>query len=446
MLKVSVSGVRGIVGESLTREVAMEFGMAFGALIKGGKVVIGRDTRTTGEMLQDAVTYGLLSSGCKVVDIGISPTPTVLLMSRRMKANGLIITASHNPSEWNGIKFAKKDGTFLGRVEMAKLFDIYKRKEFNIATCRRAMAPKTVRFNKAIDIHIGTVLKNINKDLIKKRKFRVACDFCNGTGAVITRKFLEKLGCRVYAINDRPDGRFAHNPEPVRGNLKSLAKFVRAKKTDIGLAQDPDADRLALSDEKGTLIGEENTLTLAVKAVLSKRKGKVVVNVSTSMAIDMITGEFGVKLFRTPVGEINVVEKIKKTGAIIGGEGNGGVIYPKINLCRDSLVGIGIILEYMAETGKTLSSLVNGIAQYNMVKGKFHYPQDKTEAAIRKIKAEFRNGELDLTDGVKIIWPGGWVHARPSNTEPIMRIIAEAKTVKEAKRLYNLVKGVVLKK
>lgn len=440
MLKVTVSGVRGIVGESLTPKVALEFGLAFGTLIRGAKVVVGRDTRASGSIMRNALFCGLVSGGCDVVDLGISPTPTVLLTARKFRCYGIIITASHNPAEWNGIKFANSNGTFLNKTEMHSLHRIYKDKRFNIATDCQDLSDAVTKFNGAVDLHIKAVLKNINKTSIRKRRFKVACDFCNGTGAVITKKFLEKLGCKVYAINDKPDGRFAHNPEPTNKNLKTLSRLTKRKKADLGLAQDPDADRLALCDEKGNLIGEENTLSLAVKAILRKKKGKVVVNASTSRAIDKIAGEFDVELFRTPVGEINVVEKMKKVGALIGGEGNGGVIYPKINLCRDSIVGIGIILQYMAESKRTLSELVGAITQYKMVKGKIRCPADEAEQSVAGLKDIFKEHELDLVDGIKIMWPAGWVHVRPSNTEPIIRIIAEAKTVRKAKKLYNLVK------
>lgn len=439
MLKVSVSGVRGIVGKSLTPRVALEFGLAFGTFIKGTKVAIGRDTRTTGILLRNAVVCGLESCGCEVIDFGICPTPTVLLTARKLKCDAIVITASHNPAEWNGLKFVKKDGTFLNKMEMKSLFNIYKNRVFNVPIeCEET--DRVARFDKAIDFHIDTVIRNIDRHLIRRRAFRVACDFCNGTGAVITKKFLKKLGCRVYTINDKPDGRFAHDPEPVAENLSSLSKLVKRKRADFGLAQDPDADRLSLCDEKGNIIGEENTLSLAVKAILIRKKGRVVVNISTSKAIDKITEELGAELFRTPVGEINVVERMREVDAVIGGEGNGGIIYPKINLCRDSLVGSGIIMEYLARTKTTLSNLVSQIHQYKMVKGKFHCPTYKMKSVIRRLKTQFRDKELILRDGIKILWPEGWVHVRASNTEPIVRIIAEAKTTVEARKLYNLVK------
>jgi len=440
MLKVTVSGVRGLIGDGLTPRVAMQFGMAFGTVIKGKKVIVGRDTRASGKVLKNALFCGLVSSGCEVVDLGICPTPTVLLQARKEKCYGIVITASHNPQPWNGLKFANKDGTFLNKRQMNQLHNIYKAKKFNTVIDCEDVSEAVCKDDKALDLHINEVLKNLNKNLIRKQGFKVACDFCNGTGAVITKKFLSKLGCKAYTINDEPNGRFAHNPEPTPKNLRQLSRLVKRKKADIGIAQDPDADRLALCDEKGVAIGEENTLSLAVKAILRKKKGKVVVNASTSKSIDKITQEFGVKLIRTAVGEINVVERMRKAGALIGGEGNGGVIYPKVNLCRDSFVGIGIILQYMAETKKTLSELVRGITQYKMVKGKIHCTSEEAKSAVDNLKKKFKSNELDLVDGIKIIWPQGWVHLRPSNTEPIIRIIAEAKTVAQAKKLYNAVK------
>jgi phosphomannomutase len=445
MLKVSVSGVRGIVHKSLTPKVALEFGMAFGTLIKGAKVVVGRDTRTTGRLIRNALMCGLISSGCEIVDLGICPTPTVLLMARNLKSYGVIITASHNPGRWNGMKFAKKNGTFLNKRQMHSLHNLYRHKRFYAAVdCDDIAMVK--RFDEAKDIHIDTVLKHLDVSLIKKKHFKVACDFCNGTGAVITKKFLRKLGCTVYAINDKPHGRFAHNPEPVPKHLASLSRLVKRTEADIGIAQDPDADRLALCDGNGILLAEENTLALAVKAILLRKKGSVVVNMSTSRAIDHIAEEHGVKLYRAPVGEINVTEKMRKVGALIGGEGNGGVIYPKINSCRDSLVGLGIILEYMAKTDKELRVLVSEIHQYKMLKEKFPFPTDEMESIEKRLQAKFKNETLIMEDGVKIMWTDGWAHIRASNTEPIIRVIIEADTTKKAKRLYHLVKKAIVAK
>jgi len=440
MLKISVSGVRGIVGESLTPQAVLEFGLAFGTFTKGSKIVIGRDTRISGQLVRDALVCGLEFLGCKIIDLGICPTPTVLFMARKFRSNGVIITASHNPIEWNGLKFAKKEGIFLNKQEMESLFRIYKSKKF--AFIRELSDDDAIvkKFDKAKALHIDAVLKNIDKGLIKKRKFRIACDFCNGTGAVITESFLKKLGCKVYAVNASPDGRFAHNPEPNTKSLKTFSNFVKKSKVDLGLAQDPDADRVALCDENGVLISEEFTLAIVVKAILMKTKGKVVVNLSTSRMIDDIATEFGSKLLRTPVGEINVVEKMRKVNALVGGEGNGGVIYPKINFCRDSLVGIGIVLEYLARTGKSLSEETSEMPHYKMVKDKLAYSSEKAKIVINKLKSKYKNEKIDLRDGIKIEWTGGWVHLRVSNTEPIIRIVAEAKTDGEVKRLYNLVK------
>jgi len=293
-------------------------------------------------------------------------------------------------------------------------------------------------YKNAAALHIKEVLKHVDIKSIRARKFKVAVDYCNGTGAVVTPGFLKKLGCKVYAINTRPDGKFAHNPEPTPKNLKQLCAAVKKHKADVGFAQDPDADRLAIVSEEGKAIGEENTLALAVRYVLqSTKKAKVVVNLSTSRMADDIAKEFGAKVYRTAVGETNVVDKIRKIKAIIGGEGNGGVIYPSVNFGRDSFVGMALTLQYMAVTGESISELVNKTRQYKMVKEKFECPAKDVPAIINRVKKKFKSQKINAVDGIRIDWPDGWAHIRPSNTEPIIRIIAEANTTAKARQLVN---------
>ena len=356
-------------------------------------------------------------------------------MTRKLKAAGsIIITASHNPREWNGLKFVRCDGTFLNASEAKKFYDIY----YKTKPIPKKPTPKRkINFQKnAIDLHIKEVLKHLDVKSIRTRKFKVAIDYCNGTGAVSTPKFLKKLGCKVFPINTNPDGKFAHNPEPTPKNLAQLSKLVKRTKADVGFAQDPDADRLAVVSEAAKPIGEENTLTLAVKYVLSgSKKQRVVVNLSTSRMIDDIAKEFSAKVYRTAVGETNVVNKMRKINAIIGGEGNGGVIYPAVNFGRDSFVAMGLILQYMAASKEKISKLVSLIPQYKMVKVKFECSAGKTPAIISRVKKKFGHQKINYLDGVRIDWPDSWVHIRPSNTEPIIRIIAEAKSINKARQL-----------
>lgn len=435
-LKIGISGVRGVVGVSLTNAIAMEFGKTFSTFVNCGRIVIARDTRTTGDMLKNAVIAGILSCGSEVIDAGVIPTPTALFYVRKHKVDGgIIITASHNPGEWNGLKFIEKDGTFLSESNLGKFFDIYYKKNFRNMPWD---AIKGIRADStAVDAHIDEVLKNLDVKAIRRKRFKVGVDYVNGAGCMITPRFLSELGCRIFPINDEPNGLFAHEPEPLPKNLKGLCRLVRQKRLDIGFAQDPDADRLAVVSERGETIGEEMTLAFAVKFILSyRKKGIVVTNLSASSVLDYITEAFKVKLLRTKVGESNVVCEMKKRNAVIGGEGNGGVIFPNINYGRDSIVGMGLILEYLAKSNKKVSRLADELPHYEMIKGKFKCPFSKTSDVVETIKLVYGKEKIDTRDGVKVIWQDKWAHIRSSNTEPIIRLITEAKTKKEANGLY----------
>lgn len=452
-LKIGVSGIRGVVGEGLTPSVVTEFAGAFGTWVtrvtrytspvtspksgkKSPKIVVGRDTRTSGEIFKHAVVSGLMATGCDVIDLGVCPTPSVILMTKRLHAHGgVVITASHNQSTWNGLKFIDNQGAFLAQRQMESVISLYERRKF--IHVRWDGVGTVTEDDRAIDIHIRTILTNVDTAAIKKARFKVAIDCCNGTGGMITPRFLRKLGCESVVINGEPNGRFSHDPEPLPEHLRQLCSVVKSRRTDIGFAQDPDADRLAIVSEKGEPLGEENTLALVVKFLLSRRKGTVVINLSTSRAIDEIAQERGVAVVRTPVGEVNVASEMKRKGAIIGGEGNGGVIYPSINFCRDSLVGIALILWYMASSKQRISSLAGSIPPYRMVKKKVHCPRKEIPCVIEGIKHHWKNGRLNLRDGVRIVWKDRWVHIRPSNTEPVIRIFSEAKTFEKARNLSH---------
>jgi len=463
-LKIGVSGVRGIIDESLTETVISDFAKAYGTFVKSKvkskkakvtTILIGRDTRQSGEYVRKLVIGGLMATGCKVIDVGLAPTPTVLFLTRKLKAAGaIIITASHNPAQWNGLKFVRSDGTFLTKQEVEKLIQIYNDKKFILKA--KAKSGKVVKKSDAYKAHLDKVIKSVDVKAIKNAKFKVALDYCNGTGAVTSPYLLKKLGCKVIAINVKPDGKFAHNPEPVVKNLQQLCDFVAKTKADVGFAQDPDADRLAIVSEKGIAIGEENTLALAIKHVLSKvksrkhapsevegakGKNKVVVNLSTSRMADDIAKEFSAEIYRTAVGETNVVDKMRQIKAVIGGEGNGGVIYPAINFGRDSFIGMALILECMAKTKESLSGLVGSIKQYCMEKTKMDCPQEKISLALETLKEKFKNENINTLDGVKVNWPDGWAHARGSNTEPVIRIMSEAPTKEKALEYIEKIKG-----
>ena len=445
-LKISISGIRGITGESLTDEVVDTFAAAFAKYTKNGKIVIGSDGRASGTQIRTRVIDCLNKRGCEVIDIGIAPTPTVQLAVKYLSADGgIIITASHNPPQWNGLKFVRSDGIFLNEKQAQELISIYEKipkpdeteKDLQVISCKTDYA--------ALDRHIDLVMSKISSANIQKRRFKVALDCCNGAGSVITPRLLKKLGCEIIAINTDPGQIPPRGLEPIPANLSQLCRIAKEFGADIGFAQDPDADRLAIVSDKGEAIGEEYSLALAALFVLSKNTGiknKIVVtNLSTSRLTQDVASMFGAKTVRTKVGEVNVSEKIKEMGALIGGEGNGGIIWPEIGFGRDSICGIGLILDLLADRGKTVSQLVDSLPKYTMIKDKIDLPQG-TDPSLVLIAAEkkFSSAKIDRTDGIKIDFPDGWLHIRPSNTEPIIRIIAEGTDQKCTEDLIEEIK------
>ncbi len=443
-LIASISGIRGVVGEGLYPDTALKFSLAFGTYLRGGKVIVGRDTRITGEMMRGAVISGLLATGCEVTDIGIAPTPTVQYVVKETKADGgVVITASHNPIEWNALKFYRKGGILVDKKEGEKILQIYKRQEFKYIKWRDYK--KLKEQPELVELHLNQVIKSVNVKKIKKMKFNIGVDSCNASGSYITPVLLEELGCKVEKIFAMPDGYFPHPPEPNKRNLKKTIEYVKKKKFDTTFVQDSDADRLAIIDENGNFLSEELTVALAVYHILknfkkykNKYKKKVVVNLSTSRVIDDIAREFNAKVYRTPVGEINVVKKLISVNGVIGGEGNGGVIFPEINFGRDSLTGIGLILELMADENKKISEIVKLFPQYFMIKDKIEIEsRDQIPLFLQKIEKKFSDGRINKLDGIRVDYPDFWIHVRGSNTEPIIRIIIEAKSKKILRQVKN---------
>jgi len=434
---IGVSGVRGRVDRDFTPAVIASFSHAFGRFVGGGSVVIGRDTRPSGEMCRHALLSGLLYTGCDVYDLGICPTPTVLLMVEQLGASGgVAITASHNPIEWNAFKFVGGDGTFLDGEAMERMIAGVDAVAGEAGAGTRTGTLQI--FRKGIERHIEAILGLDLIDLgeIRRRKFKVALDCCNGAGAAMTPRLLERMECEVVPLFCELDGNFQRGPEPLAENLGRLAELVRESGADVGMAHDPDADRLALVDETGRPLGEEMTLALVVRSVLGKKKGPVATNLSTSMMIDDIAAEYGVDVHRTRVGEINVSRRLSKTGGVIGGEGNGGVILPELHYTRDAPLGVALILQYMAETGRTPSSLASDLAGYVMMKGKVSLQGDGV-VDFDRIRDSRPDANVDEQDGLKLIWDGQWVHVRKSGTEPIVRIIVEARGEERARELYD---------
>ena len=435
-LKISISGVRGVIGESLTPSLLTRFAQAFGTYVGARTIVIGRDPRTSGEMVKQAVIAGLLSSGCRILDIGICPVPTIQLLVRHHGAHGgIAITASHNPAEWNALKFIGHDGFFLNQGEARELLDIYHQGEYT--RVGGAEMREVAEVSGAADLHIQAIIKALGPLPAHGKRLRVVLDACNGAGSLVGPRLLEALGAEVLTINVTPNGSFPRPAEPLPENLGDLCAAVRAQHADIGFAQDMDADRLAIVSEKGAAIGEEYTLLLATLKVLGKDPGPVVANLSTTSALGEIVSRFGCSLFQSKIGEVNVTEEMQKQNAVIGGEGNGGVIYPRLNFARDSLVGMALILHLLARTGQTITELVNSLPRFAMIKEKMKCPSDKISIILRMVRQEYATYPMDLRDGVKVSLPDGWFLVRGSNTEPIIRVIAEAQSEVDARTIIG---------
>ena len=439
-LMKSVSGIRGVVGDTMTPELAMGIAAAFAKYVKGGTVILGRDTRCTGDAISRLTGSTLVLCGCKVIDIGIAPTPTVQIMVEEMKADGgIIISASHNPIEWNAFKLVNRDGTFLNSSQMKRFFEIAEEEPDYKKWDRIGTLEEN---HKSFDVHNAKIINAVNTTRIKKKKFRVALDSVNGAGSLITIELLKSFNCEIIPVHCEYTGTFPRVAEPLAENLKDLSKAVIENSADIGFAQDPDADRLAIVDEKGRPIGEELTVALAVEHLLSKQRGLVVVNLSTTKTVEDIAFKYDVPFCRSKVGESNVVEEMKRKNARIGGEGNGGVISPEIHLGRDSLAGIGYVLEMMAERSKTVSELVAALPKYSMIKGKVSFRREDLDRIYGEFRADYSDEKVSEIDGMRIDFTsegpfkGGWVHLRPSNTEPIFRIIAEGVDDAQAKQIY----------
>ncbi len=416
------------MGDSLTPQLSASFAQAFGSYLGRGKVLVGQDARISGTMVKNAIYSGILSVGCQPVNIGICPIPSILILTKERKAiGGIAVTASHNPKDWNGLKFINGKGLFFNHSQIEEFLDIYHQGDFSLVKVENY---KSLLYEKnPTDLHLKKLLNYLNVALIRRKKFKVAADCCNGAGAVLMPQFLKALGCQMILINTTLDGAFAHHPEPIPENISKLSRIIKDKNADIGFVQDADADRLAIVNEKGESIGEELTLALAVKYILNKNHGTIVTNLSTTQAIDDIAGEHNAPVFRTKIGEINVVEEIINRKALIGGEGNGGVIFPEIHPCRDSFTAIGLTLEFMASSGKLISQLQEEIPKYYMIKDKIDGTPEQAYLMLRELKKKYSGKEqISTLDGLKINFRDAWVHIRPSNTEPIIRIVAEAKS------------------
>ena len=433
-LKISISGVRGVVGESLTPTLLARFSQAFGTYAGFGRIVVGRDTRTSGEMVRQAVVSGLLSSGCRIIDLGICPTPTVQLIVRHLAAQGgIAITASHNPPEWNALKFIGADGLFLDGSHARELLDIYHQGDYT-KVAGSMMRPVEL-MPQAAEEHVRKIVQMLGPLPAGARRLRVVIDAGNGAGSIPAPRLLEALGAEVFGIYVTPDGRFPRPAEPLPENLGELCRAVRDHGADVGFAQDMDADRLAVVSEQGQPIGEERTLLLATQFVLGRTPGPVVGNLATTHALEALSSRYGCKVHRSQIGEANVAKAMQRHKAVIGGEGNGGIIYPPINFARDSMVGMALILHLLAQSGSTVSQLVEELPAFFMIKKQLPFPSHRIGEMLSRLKREYAAYPIDARDGVKVILPEGWFIVRGSNTEPVVRVVAEAPAEEAATRL-----------
>ncbi|MFH2053721.1 MAG: phosphoglucosamine mutase [bacterium] len=448
-LRISISGIRGVVGDGLDAVTVARWATAFGSWLPPGPVVVGRDTRLSGPMVFDAVVAALQSTGHDVWDIGLATTPTTEVAVQESEAvGGVIITASHNPAQWNALKFLQGNGLFLTADQNRELRTAYDSGAGNVAYDKLGAV---VRREGADRRHLDAIgaMPWLDPEAIGARKLHAVVDAVEGAGGVIVPELLADLGVRCTPLGCGMSGRFPHDPEPTPAHLQELRLTVKSRGADLGFAVDPDVDRLALVDEGGTALSEEMTLVLCLDFLLGKTRalgrepGPVAVNLSTTGLIETVAARHGVRVFRTPVGEANVVEAILAEGCLLGGEGNGGVIYPEIHAGRDALVGIAMILQALADSGKTLAQLVAELPPVAMVKTKF--PADDLPAgeALRDALLALGPGEIDERDGMKWTGDRGWVHVRPSNTEPVVRIIAEAQDEAAAAELIMMVKAAV---
>jgi phosphomannomutase len=435
-LIVSVSGVRGVLGRSLTPEAVVRFASAFGSTIPDADVVLSRDGRPTGAVLRHAVLAGLLGAGCKVHDIGVAPTPTFgIAIAHLGAAGGIQITASHNPAPWNGLKLFDREGKVLDADGGNRIKVLFESGNYRHAPHDRLGT--WVECTEAEQWHLGRILPLVDVVGIRARRPRVLLDANGGAGGALGRKLLAALHCETVCLACDADGVFRHEPEPIEANLADICRLVPHHHADIGFVLDPDADRLAIIDENGRYVGEEMTLALAVRHRLGQQRGPVVVNMSTSRVNEDLAQAAGVPFHRAAVGEANVVAKMRAVEAIIGGEGNGGVIDPRVGWVRDPFVGMGMILSLLAQSGKKTSQLVDELPRYVIFKNRYEISRERLPALFQALEQRWPEAAADRLDGLRLGWPDRWLHVRGSNTEPIIRVIAEAPTAEDARQLCD---------
>jgi phosphomannomutase len=442
---VSVSGIRGIVGETFTPEVIIGYVHAYVKVVGKGSIFIGRDSRVTGEMVESLVAGTLLAAGCRVVRLGIVPTPTVeIMVANNDAAGGIMISASHNPPQWNALKFINNHGQFLEKADVDDVANYF------AGAARVPPAPwdqvSTSHFeSSAVSVHKDKILSLpfIDIKAIRNRSFKVVLDSNHGVAGVLGRSLLEDLGCEVVALGEAQDGRFEHPCEPVPENLGMLCRTVQREKADIGFAVDPDGDRVAIVSEQGNAIGEEFTLAIGTECILSRKKGPVTLNLSSSRMAEDIARSHGCPCFRTPVGEINVASAMRRNGSVVGGEGNGGVMIPEVHCCRDAFGGMALCLQFLVDRNSSVSRAIAGLPSFIMRKEKVEIGTIDAGGLLERVLEKFSDAKTDRQDGLHFSWPDKWIHVRKSNTEPILRIIAEGKTADQVSQLISSVRSLI---
>lgn len=448
VLKISTAGVRGIVGQGMSAEVAIGFAQAFATYIEGGTIAVCRDSRPSGLMMRSAVLSALLASGCKVIDLGVVPTPSARLRMRGIGADGgVIIAAGHNPSPWNALKFLTGEGSYLTDLQGQELLEVYNHGEFrNVPT--EQLHPLECD-DQAIETHLLALKQAFDCEAIKRTRFKVAVDCCNGPCSLLTPKLLEELGCRVVVLNNRIDRPYPRYPNPTPDNMSQLESLVGAAEADIGFAHDAEGERLGIVTNRAEALHQEYTLGLCTEIVLgdSERRGPVVTNLSTSSMISQLATNYGVPCFRTPIGPAYIAQKAHQVTAAIAGEGSGNIIFPWFQSGPDGIAAILLILEHLARTGTQVSTLVERLPKFIMLKENVNLPTNQLYKRLHRFRMEAERAEMDstidLTDGVRVEIPDGWVHVRVSTTESTLRIITEAKTRESAQQLHQFAQDVI---
>jgi phosphomannomutase len=435
-LKIGASGVRGVVGDALTPELVVSFACAFGTWCGGGPVVIGRDTRRSSPALRSAVVSGLLSTGCRVIDLGVSPSPLVSFAVRDLGASGgIAVTGSHNDASWNALKFFGPDGALLNAAKGEELLDVYHGAAFELATWDRL---RPVEAAPGVEErYLECLASALDVDRIRERGFRVAVDFTNGTCGAVGSRFLESLRCTLLPVNEEPSGEFAHPPAPTAANMRQVATLARCFAADVGAALNVDGDRIGFVTGEGTALSEEYSLPLAAAPRLRRRPGPVVTSHSTSGMVEAVARSHGQRVVRGPVGESSIVDLGLAEGAVLAGEGSGGVAVLPLGAAYDGLLALGLVLEEMATSGRSLAELVDGLPRLFMRKRELPCPPSVVYRVIERFRRRHAGDAPDCTDGVRLSWDDAWLHVRASGTEPLLRIIAEAATPERAEALVD---------